>query len=166
MFGKYSLLLFGLNYPVVFLRNFLFVGIPYFCLGIIIKKFFDRLFINKIILLGGLILFTLTSYMERDVLISLDAVASRDHYLSSTFLAVCLFLLGTSFSIKEENTLSRIGKNDTLYIYILHPMVLMLIQLAKNRFHNAGFITYSVPLICFLITLVLIYLLKACRMIK
>lgn len=42
IFGKYSLLIFRREIPYLFVRNFLFVGIPYFSLGILIydaKKF-------------------------------------------------------------------------------------------------------------------------------
>ena len=31
--GKYSLLFFGREFPYIIVRNFLFVGIPYFCIG-------------------------------------------------------------------------------------------------------------------------------------
>ena len=31
--GKYSVLLLGREFPYILVRNFLFVGIPYFCIG-------------------------------------------------------------------------------------------------------------------------------------
>lgn len=36
VFGKYSILLLGKSFPFILVRNFLFVGIPYFCIGRII----------------------------------------------------------------------------------------------------------------------------------
>lgn len=52
--GKYSLLLLGKEYPFVYVRNFLFVGIPYFMLGIWFKKHFGKLLkINRYIYSGG-----------------------------------------------------------------------------------------------------------------
>lgn len=52
--GKYSLLLLGKEYPFVYVRNFLFVGIPYFMLGIWCKKHFGKLLkINRYIYSGG-----------------------------------------------------------------------------------------------------------------
>lgn len=54
VFGKYSLLLLGKEYPFVYVRNFLFVGIPYFMVGIWCKKCFDKLLkINRYIYSGG-----------------------------------------------------------------------------------------------------------------
>lgn len=164
--GKYGLLLWGINTPVIFLRNFLFVGIPYFCIGIMIKKLYNRQNISKAVLTGGVFLFTFTSYMERELLISLNAVALRDHYISSTFLAVCLFLLGTSFSIKNETTISRIGKKDSLYIYVFHPIPLMIIHLAETRIDKFGIITYTEPLYCLFVTLLLIFSLRKIKIIK
>ena len=38
LFGKYSLLVLGREYPYIFVRNFLCVGIPYFCIGNLIKE--------------------------------------------------------------------------------------------------------------------------------
>lgn len=52
--GKYSLLLLNHEYPYVFVRNFLFVGIPYFTIGCIIKKYMASLKrMNCHIYLGG-----------------------------------------------------------------------------------------------------------------
>ena len=62
--GKYSLLFLDREFPVIYVRNFLFVGLPYFALGACLKKYSDK--ISKIKyyywLIGG-ILFSLTSLM-------------------------------------------------------------------------------------------------------
>lgn len=53
-FGKYSLLLFGHEYPFIYVRNFLFVGLPYFMIGVWIKKEIDNLkSIKKLVYWGG-----------------------------------------------------------------------------------------------------------------
>ena len=41
--GKYSLLLLNREFPFVYVRNFLFVGLPYFMIGVWIKMNIDRL---------------------------------------------------------------------------------------------------------------------------
>lgn len=48
-FGKYSLLIWHREFPVVWLRNFLFVGIPYFAIGMMLKQYK-----NMILNLGNL----------------------------------------------------------------------------------------------------------------
>lgn len=47
---------------------------------------------------------------------------TRDHYISSTFLAVSLFLLFLSLKQSKVNVFSKLGEKDSLYIYILHPL--------------------------------------------
>lgn len=54
LFGKYSILLLGKEFPFVYVRNFLFVGIPYFMLGIWCKMHLDKLMrFNGYIYSGG-----------------------------------------------------------------------------------------------------------------
>lgn len=54
LFGKYSLLLLNHEYPFVYVRNFIFVGLPYFMVGVWIKMHRKSLFtVNKIIYAGG-----------------------------------------------------------------------------------------------------------------
>ena len=108
--GKYSLLLLDREFPVIYVRNFLFVGLPYFALGAWLKKYSDK--ISKIKyyywLIGG-ILFSLTSLMEKWVLLYLDKNPGREHYFSSTLLALCLFLLVLSFKKKEPTYIRLLG---------------------------------------------------------
>lgn len=52
--GKYSLLLLNHEYPYVYVRNFLFVGIPYFTIGIFIKQHIASFTkIHRYIFMGG-----------------------------------------------------------------------------------------------------------------
>ena len=54
IFGKYSLLLIGKEYPFIFVRNFLFVGLPYFALGCWLKTKQNRITsVNRYLLSGG-----------------------------------------------------------------------------------------------------------------
>lgn len=52
--GKYSLLLLNHEFPYVYVRNFLFVGIPYFTIGVYIKQHVASLAkVNRYIYSGG-----------------------------------------------------------------------------------------------------------------
>lgn len=54
LFGKYCLLFFHREFPYVFVRNFLFVSLPYFMIGIWMKRHINRLLsINRYVYLGG-----------------------------------------------------------------------------------------------------------------
>lgn len=46
-FGKYSMVLFGKEFPFIYVRNFLFVGLPYFSLGVFLKSIDIFKFLNK-----------------------------------------------------------------------------------------------------------------------
>ena len=126
--GKYSLILWHREFPYIWVRNFLCVGLPYFSIGMMLKKRKDQIVNLKylhILALGGVFLFSLTSVAENRLLIELHANATRDHYISSTFLAVSLFLLFLSVKQAKTNILSSLGEKDSLYVYIFHPLLIM-----------------------------------------
>lgn len=64
--------------------------------------------------------------MENHLLVRLDMNAIRDHYLSSTFLAISLFLLFLSTKQTNANILSILGEKYSLYIYIYIPSVVFI----------------------------------------
>ena len=115
--GKYSLIIWNREFPYILLRNFLFVGIPYFCIGCLIKSGFGRNISRK--MLSALVLFfSFTSLLERFVLVSIDMNSTRDHYISTTLLAITVFLFALKSSIGEETITSRksIGGGISLLI--------------------------------------------------
>lgn len=101
--GKYSVLLLGREFPYILVRNFLFVGIPYFCIGRLIRNGFGQK-VKKKVLTIFLIVFSATSLLERFALVSLNVNSARDHYISTTLLAITVFLF----------TLQCHGSNKTL----------------------------------------------------
>ena len=105
-------------------RNFLGIGLPYFVMGIWIKR--NTAFEYKTrSLLFLFILFSITSIAERSILAMLDANPAREYYISTTFLAVVLFMLFLSFKQEQHTLISKLGEKYSLYIYIFHPLFLM-----------------------------------------
>lgn len=137
VFGKYSLLLFGNSIPYILLRNFLFVGLPYFLLGDMLFVYKPKFTTKKLAI--GAAVFTVTTILERLILTLTDLNAERDHYISSTFLAVCLFLLaiqcGNDYSAKWYKQLCFYGAEFSLIIYIIHPMI---IQIMNKIIHTVS----------------------------
>lgn len=120
----FYLLLCNNEIQVFVYRNFLGTGLPYFVIGVWIKK--NATFGCKTInLLFLFILFSVTSIAERSVLAIFDANPSREYYISTTFLAVTLFMLFLSFNQERHTLMSELGKRYSLYIYIFHPLFLM-----------------------------------------
>ena len=168
--GKYSLLFLDREFPVIYVRNFLFVGLPYFALGACLKKYSDK--ISKIKyyywLIGG-ILFSLTSLMEKWVLLYLDKNPGREHYFSSTLLALCLFLLVLSFKKKEPTIYSTIGNKDSLYIYIFHPLFISIIGMIVGKIASNSIVniySFTAPFVVFLSTMVFIIVIRKIRLIQ
>lgn len=126
--GKYSLLLFGREFNLLLVRNFLFVGLPYLLLGAFLSEKTERL--EKIfgkrqwLLALCVVLFAATSLLERGLLSAAGANAARDHYFSTTFLACSVFILAiTAPDVKANNLLAKLGKSTATEIYIYHLIV-------------------------------------------
>lgn len=123
--GKYSIVLWHREFPYIIVRNFLCVGIPYFSIGMFLsqkKEYLNQISHLRIYTFMSVIVFSILSIIENRILINIDMNATRDHYISTTFLAVSLFLLFTTYKQKVPNLLSKWGEKDSLYIYIFHPL--------------------------------------------
>lgn len=127
--GKYSMLIFGRYTNHMFLiRNFLFVGLPYFYIGVymnIKEEKIRSININnkKIILL--FLTSCITCICERIILTGLGANSPREHYISTTIMSIIIFIFVIRNKIFMEGTLlQKIGKEYSTWIYILHPLVI------------------------------------------
>lgn len=143
--GKYSIVLWHREFPFIIVRNFLCVGIPYFSIGLRLSKwnkYLNKISALKILTLSGVILFSVSSIIENRILINVGMNATRDHYISTTFLAISLFLLFTTYKQKEPNLLSKMGEKDSLYIYIFHPLFIIFFNIANKYLPNFWQSTY------------------------
>ena len=156
--GKYSLLLWGWELPYFYLLNFLFVGLPYFAIGTMIKGKADYIIgtFNKITLCGYTILFTLALYMEKFILLYLEKNPSREHYISSTFLSVFIILIALSIKTDNKSLLSKLGEKDSLYIYVFHPIFVTCCTILFGKMQLSGFYMYFSPIIVICLTIVFI----------
>ena len=167
-FGKYSLLLWKQEFDWIYVRNFLFVGLPYFLIGTFVRSKDWHIYKNQYVLIAGVILFSITSYLERYILTSIGANAVREHYLSTTFLAFSVFLLALCIKTEKPNVLSNIGKKDSLYIYVFHMIVSAALSIVIARLPGVfGHVySYIAPLVVFLTTIVLVIILRKIGAIK
>lgn len=127
--GKYSLVILGREFPYILVRNFLFVGIPYFSIGCFLYEKRDHYQVRRewnLLLIG---LFAATTLLERYLLESAGLGAQRDHYISTTFLAVMIFILFMDSEWEQPWTAlpSRIGREYSTFIYIVHPILIKII---------------------------------------
>lgn len=169
VFGKYSLLILNREYPYVLVRNFLFVGLPYFLIGAYIKKLGKQTCKKVEMLLGGVFLFSFTSIVENRLLIVIGLNPERDHYLSTTFLAVSLFLLFLNRMQEKPTTISIMGARDSLYIYIFHPIWIYFFYMVVGMMAEskiADFLSIVSPVIILGCTIILIMLLRNVKLIR
>lgn len=122
--------------PFIIVRNF-FVDIPQFCIGREIRSGLGRK-ITKSTLVGG-ILFSCTSLLERFLLVSLNMNAVRDHYVSTTLLAVAVFLFTLKCSGKKR-VLMTIGRKFSTWLYILHQIFIICIRVVIHKVEFMAFI--------------------------
>lgn len=164
VFGCYSVVLFGRGFYHVYLRNWLFVGIPCFTIGALIKqKESICKHVNKHFIEGGIVLFSLSSIGVTTFLHSIDKMPIIEFYPSSILLAVCLLLLAIRSDV-QECRIAKIGRRDSLYIYIFHPIV---IWACSPIFHIFGKCRDSVaPILVVVMTMAFLYLLRLVRIVR
>ena len=159
--GKYSILLFHREFPAILVRNWLFVGLPYFSIGMLIREHRDKAEINikmvsKPVLLFLITVSALSSLAERYVLETISMNATRDHYFSTTILAVAVFLYFLNNVNDLQTKLSQIGEKDATWIYILHPILITVLGALVSKVGIGEAYNYVRPIVVFLMTLMIV----------
>ena len=159
MFGKYSLLIFHREFPYILVRNFLCVGIPYFCIGNIIreKQYSEKW--NKTVLGVLIFTFSITSLAERFVLVNAGMNSTRDHYISTTFLAICLFVY-TLKSNWHNKGLAVIGRKYSTWLYIIHPILIAVFSVSVGRLGLKSIYICVAPIVVYCATLIFLIVLQ------
>lgn len=153
--SAYGQLVFQQVFPVEYMRNFLFTGIPYFMVGVFLKMHIHKLLtVNRLLYLGGIILFSITTVMEKVMILRLEYTPDNENYISTTLLAVCLFLFVASFQNTKDSTISSIGEKDSLYIYIFHPLIILILAKLSSKMPEAfqTFYLWTAPLFVLILT--------------
>lgn len=158
--GKYSLLLLGKSLPYILVRNFLCVGLPYFLIGDMLYRYKTSIKSKNAILLS--LLFACTTLTERYLLGTFNLNAVRDHYISTTFLSVFIFMSALQYEGNNQSKiidkLSFAGAKLSTNIYILHPMFITAIAVLMNHLpDNKTFDTiygYAAPFIIFIVSII------------
>ena len=168
--GKYSCLFFDFKIPYVIVRNFIFVGIPYFTIGSHIKKYEEKIFffinkknISKFILISLFII--LICFCEKFATIFYNVTSVRDHYFTTTLLAIFVFLAFLKVNKNSKVILvgSKIGKKYSTYIYIIHPMIAIVFANffnGKIYYNLFPFIVYFISIVC---SVMISYINKKCN---
>ena len=163
MLGKYSLLIFHREFPYILVRNFLCVGIPYFCIGNLIreKRYSEKW--NKKVLQILIIAFAITTLAERFALVNAGLNATRDHYISTMFLAICLFVY-TLKSNWHNKELTVIGRKYSTWLYIIHPIFITVFSIVTGKLGIKSIYRCVAPIVVYCATLVFLIILQKVKM--
>ncbi len=133
LFGNYNYLIFdsSTSIPYYYTTNFLFAGIPYFLIGVLIKRHEIKL-VSKAVYAAILcaLIFSLSTYEV--IFINPKAVAP---YIDGCFywmtapFAISILLLALSIKQKRDTIFSRIGRKYSLDIYVFHFLVIRVLLL-------------------------------------
>ena len=157
IFGKYSLLIFHHEFSYILVRNFLCVGIPYFCIGNVIReKHWNP---DKRALAALIVFFVFTSMAERFLLVCVGMNATRDHYISTTLLAICLFLYILKGNWNNKG-LANIGRKYSTWLYIIHPIFITVFLIITKRIGLYSIYRFVAPIVVYLVTLTFLIILE------
>lgn len=128
--GTYSTILFGKKLSLLLSRNFLFCGLPFFLLGDAIYKTQIKLTRNSLLVIA--ILSVLVSTAENALFLHIGVAFNSDCFIATPFLATSVFML----ALKSQSVstipilakIARLGKTASTAIYIIHPIVILIMN--------------------------------------
>ena len=102
------------------------------------------------------------------ILLKIGKSPMREHYLSTTFLAVCLFLFAISFQKTKFSRVSLLGEKDSLYIYVFHPLFIMILPMVIKKMPKVIGLSYqfTAPFVVLVLTIILTMILRKINLIK
>lgn len=154
--GTYSGIILNHTLPLQYSRNFIFTGLPFFTLGMIIKRY--KNIPSLLLLVIAIVAFYIIGLIE----VSSLGVFAGDVYISTILLSVSIFLLFLNIKQPKDTIVSRLGREDCLYIYVLHFFIANIIRRYNTTIPSLSYI--STPLVL-LLTLLLIYFLRKTKII-
>ena len=124
--GNYSMIFFRMHIPLCCSRNFLFAGLPFFLIGDKLRQKTPKW--SNTFLLAALSLSLGFGLMENYILYKTGLQTNIDLYLFTPLTAISLFLLTANnpgwFETRVFHHIATLGKDLSLWIYILHPLII------------------------------------------
>lgn len=127
IFGNYAGILFQKRIPYIWTRNWLLTGMPYFSLGIILNnEKYQR--VSQTFCLPFVLIFSVTTLLEARFIWNQNIVATSEHYISTFFLAVTVFLCFLNYQKSTRfHCIEELGRKHSLKMYVLHPIIIDLL---------------------------------------
>lgn len=142
----------GIRIPGYLYKNFLIEGFPFFMLGHFLHSRQDKINIKNSVLLIMIILFSALCLLERDLL-------GRDFGVNICSIpqVIAIFIFGMVNPLKGSGVLQRIGKSDSMYVYVFHPVVYRVLEVLYHvlGISESSIALYLMPIVTILSSLVL-----------
>ncbi len=153
--GKYSILIFGREIPFILVRNWLFTGIPFFVIGMLMRE-------RKAFRIGwpGIPVFMITTILERNLLVSNGLNATRDQYISTTFLAIAVFSFVLEYKGEVSGKIAKLGQECSTWIYIIHPIFITCYGFVVRRIGLESIWDYTGIIVVFLTSLIFVKIIR------
>lgn len=152
---------------IQYFRNAYFTGLPYFLIGATIKakdSFFRRICVLKPFTLVLMLLLFVARYFIGTVGIVNLVIREMDLML----LTLCVLVFTTSIVQEKDNIISRLGRSYSLYVYVLHILLMSICQRAIMYCPETirNWYMFINPICVFLLSLATTYLLKQFKILK
>ena len=143
------------GWDYIYVRNFLFTGIPFVLLGKYLSLKKINLSNKKHLIL--IVVFVLLNIIEMIISNIINYKFIPELFLTGIFLAILVFTYFLNINAKNDNFLVVIGKKYSMYIYIFHVLIVFFVtkfidifnsQMIQNIGYNLlPFIVYFFSLI-------------------
>ncbi len=140
----------------IIFRNWLFFGLPFFFMGCYIKQNQEKILskLNNKKLVVCMILAIILCVAEK-VLGKILFNAKLEYYFGNILLVFSMFLLALkNKNLQLNGIITTIGKKYSLYIYILHYLIIKILQDILQTY-SIKINEYIIPIIVLVITLLL-----------
>lgn len=137
-------------------RNFLFTGLPFFSIGMMIKRA-KELPSKRFAIISSLIIYIISIFEVKYI-----CEGSGDYYATTIPLSILIFILFLNIKQTTDNIFSKTGREDSLYIYLFHFIFTILLATKCNTVPYLPY--YSAPLV-FCLTMILIMVLRRLKII-
>ena len=145
----------GVSNPVYYLRNFMFVGIPFFLIGGLVNRYKEHLInLATPFWVGLMCVGVAVTLVER---FSVDCC---DLYAGTIIAAVALFVFAQKPGLIVGNMLAEMGEKYAGDIYIFHSLIITLLNAAASvvGILSLGVFTWIRPVIVFIASIAVSYL--------
>ncbi|MDR0914084.1 MAG: acyltransferase [Oscillospiraceae bacterium] len=144
----------------IYVRNFLFTGLPFFLIGNLLFRFKGTGFYKKLnlpILIALLVLSFIGTFAE-----SYFINNKPELFISSIASAVAIFLIFSKIQM-PQNKLSVWGQKYSLSIYLFHMVVIQIYSFAARKF-ALGILFFDIePIIVFAVCLIAAFVYYNCK---